>query len=253
MVTQGARSFECELASPGAGRLRRGLVSFVGVNRLTLLLCVPLLLTCGGCGIFGSGSLRKANVELRKEIQALESQVEDVKRQLAAERALVQGLQSARPTVASLPSERLANLFTTRGLKFGRLTGGADLDREKPGHEGIKVYVAPTDESGQAIKAAGSFKVEAFDLANPRAPLVGSWDVPLEQARKSWSGYLLDYNYVLTLPWQGKLPEHPDLTLKVTFFDELLQLPFTAQKEIRVDLPPKGPDATATVAATRSS
>lgn len=205
-----------------------------------LLLVIP----CGGCrALFGS-SPSAANIKLRKENQALTAQLGELKQQLAAKAALAQSLQASRPTQPVLPTERLENLFTTRGLKFGRLTGGADLDRRKPGHEGIKVYVVPTDQSGEAIKVAGSFTVEAFDLARPEAPLVGTWKFDLEQARKSWSGYLMDYNYVLIAPWQDKVPEHPELTLKVTFFDELLQLPFTAQKKVKVQLPPKGTAAT---------
>src|SRR5688572_28708322 len=204
-----------------------------------MILCVLCLLTPGG----GCGSPNAANIKLRKQNQALMAQVEELKRQSESNAALARSLQGSRPTVAALPSERLENLFTTRGLKFGRLTGGADLDRKKPGHEGIKVYVVPTDQSGEAIKAAGSFTVEAFDLARPKAPLVGAWKFDLEQARKNWSGYLMDYNYVLIAPWQDKVPENPQLTLKVTFFDELLQLPFSAQTNIKVELPPKGAGA----------
>jgi hypothetical protein len=210
------------------------------VMRTSMMLCALCLLApCGGCKIFG-GSPDAANIKLRKENQALTAQVEELKKQAAANAALAHSLQASRPTVPALPTERVEKLWTTRGLKFGRLTGGADIDRSKPGHEGIKVYVAPTDQSGEEIKAAGSFTVEAFDLAKPQAPLVGTWKIDLDQARKSWSGYLMDYNYVLTLPWQDRVPENPELTLKVTFFDELLQLPFSAQQRVKVDLPPKG-------------
>jgi hypothetical protein len=215
------------------------------VMRTRTMLCVLCLLApCGGCKIFG-GSPDAANIKLRKENQALAAQVEELKQQAAANAALAHSLQANRPTVPALPTERLEKLWTTRGLKFGRLTGGADIDRSRPGHEGIKVYVAPTDQSGEEIKAAGSFTVEAFDLAKPQAPLVGTWKIDVDQARKSWSGYLMDYNYVLTLPWQDKVPENPELTLKVTFFDELLQLPFSAQQRVMVELPSKGGAGTA--------
>jgi hypothetical protein len=223
------------------------------VTRSRILLCGLLfsLTPSGGCALFG-GSPDAANIKLRKENQALKAQVEDLKQQVTAGKALAQSLQSNRPALPALPTERLENLYTTRGLKFGRLTGGADLDRSKPGHEGIKVYVVPTDQSGEEIKAAGAFTVEAFDLAKPQAPLVGTWKFDLEQTRKSWSGYLMDYEYVLVAPWQRQAPEHPELTLKVTFFDELLQLPFSAQTKIKVELPPKGATA-ASAAATKPS
>jgi hypothetical protein len=216
-----------------------------GVRRSQILLCVllPLLAPTGGCALFG-GSPDAANIKLRKENQALKTQVEDLKRQSEANAALARSLQQSRPVLPALPSERLENLFTTRGLKFGRLTGGADLDRSRPGHEGIRVYVVPTDQTGEVLKAAGSFTVEAFDLAKPNAPLVGTWKFDLEEARKSWSGFLMDYNYVLVAPWQERVPEHPELTLKVTFFDELLQLPFSAQTKVNVNLPPKGTSTT---------
>ena len=223
------------------------------MTRSRILLCGLLLcLTpCGGCRALFGGSPDAANIKLRKENQALAAQVADLKTQVAAGAALARSLQSSRPTMPALPTERLENLFTTRGLKFGRLTGGADLDRKKPGHEGIKVYVVPTDQAGEEIKAAGSFTVEAFDLEKPQAPLVGTWKFDLEQARKSWSGYLMDYNYVLIAPWQGQAPEGAKLTLKVTFFDELLQTPFTAQTNIKVEPPPK--NAQASGASTKPS
>src|SRR5215213_9638492 len=134
------------------------------VIRNSMMLCVLCLLApCGGCKLFG-GSPDAANIKLRKENQKLAAQVEDLKQQAAANAALAQSLRASRPSLPALPTERVEKLWTTRGLKFGRLTGGADLDRSKPGDEGIKVYVAPTDQTGDAIKAAGSFTVEAFDL-----------------------------------------------------------------------------------------
>src|SRR5688572_14663065 len=101
------------------------------VIRPRTLLCVLLLAPCGGCQLFG-GSPDAANIKLRKENQALKGQVEDLKQQVTANTALVQSMRSTYPSVPVLPSERLTNLFTTRGLKFGRLTGGADLDRGRP-------------------------------------------------------------------------------------------------------------------------
>lgn len=136
----------------------------------------------------------------------------------------------------TLPATRLAELFTTHGIQFGRLTGGAHLDPDKAGDQGIAVYVVPIDESGEKLKAAGTFDVQAFDLADTQHPLVGQWHFDLQQSRVAWNGWLLDYTYILTCRWQTP-PTHPDLTLKVTFFDELTQTPFTAQRVVHVKLP----------------
>jgi hypothetical protein len=137
----------------------------------------------------------------------------------------------------TLPQDRLDKLFTVHGLSLGRLTGGADLDPAKPGDEGIKVYVVPTDDSGESLKAAGSFVIELFDLNKTTDNLVGHWEFSVEQARHNWYGRALLYTYVLNCPWQARPPEHPDLTLKVVFRDELTGREFSLQQAIKVKLP----------------
>jgi hypothetical protein len=190
------------------------------------------LLCAAGCG-----APNRANIELRKQIQTLEAQNARLGQQHAADERVIAGLRDRQGTLPTLPAPRLAELFTTHGLQFGRLTGGADLDPARPGDEGLAIYVVPTDESGEKLKAAGSFDIEAFDLADPQHPFVGRWHFDPPQARAAWSGVLLEYNYVLLCPWQEVNPKHPDLTVKVTFLDALTQTPFTAQRVIHVNLP----------------
>jgi hypothetical protein len=149
--------------------------------------------------------------------------------------------------VPSLASERIDRLFTTHGIKFGRLTGGADLDPNKPGDEGLKVYVVPTDQEGHVLKAAGSFVVEAFDLGASGEVRLGRWEFPLEEARKLWYGAAMSYGYVLPCPWQT-VPIHDEITVRTTFTDELTGRQFSEQRRVRVTLPP-APPATAPTAA----
>ena len=193
------------------------------------------LVAGAGLGV-GCGAPNKANIELRKQVQSLQSQNAQLRRQHEADQQVIQGLRDRVGVLPTLPATRLAELFTTHGLQLGRLTGGARLDRSTPGDQGVVVYVVPIDESGEKLKAAGTFDVQAFDLADTQHPLVGQWHFDLQQSRAAWNGWLLDYTYVLTCPWQTP-PTHPDLTLKVTFFDELTQTPFTAQRVVRVNLP----------------
>jgi hypothetical protein len=122
---------------------------------------VLVVLALSGCG-----SPNVASIEVRKKNQDLREEVESLKRAREGDAATIKALQGKVGTVPTLPEDRLAKLFTVHGLKLGRLTGGADLDREKPGDEGLKVYATPTDDEGEAFKAAGSFTVEAFDLAD---------------------------------------------------------------------------------------
>jgi len=195
-------------------------------------------LLCGvALGMAGCGAPNKANIELRKQVQSLQPQVAELRRQHEADQRVIQGLRDRAGPLPTLPASRLAELFTTHGLQFGRLTGGVRLDPDKPGDQGLVIYVVPTDESGEKLKAAGTFDVGAFDLAEPREPLVGQWHFDLQQSRSGWNGWLLDYTYVLTCRF-AKPPRHSDLTVKVTFFDELTQTPFTAQRVVHVNLPP---------------
>lgn len=190
-------------------------------------------------GVAGCGSPSRANVELRKHVQQLQTQVNELQVQHQADHQVISGLRDRSNALPTLTAARLDQLFTTGGLEFSRLTGGADLDPNKPGDEGLAIYVFPTDHSGEKLKAAGTFDVEAFDLAEPKDPSLGHWHFDLEQSRKAWTGTLLQYNYVLICPWQNKTPRHSAITVRVTFFDELTQTPFTAQRVVQINVPPQ--------------
>lgn len=189
-----------------------------------------------GC-LAGCGAPNRANIDLRKENQTLHEQVDQLKQRLAGDERTITGLRQQHGSLQTLSADRLEKLYTVHGLDFGRLTGGADLDPKKPGDEGIVVYIIPLDQEGQKIKAAGTFVIEAFDLAAPGNPRIGRWTFDLEQSRQAWNGWFLEYNYVLICPWQT-VPKHSDLTVKVTFNDELTDTPFNAQRQVHVDLPP---------------
>lgn len=154
--------------------------------------------------------------------------------QIQATTREIKGLRAQSPTIATLPTERLEKLFTTKGLKLGRLTGGWDKDRNTAGDEGIKIYIVPIDEAGQPIKMSGTFTIEAFDLADKTTPLVGTWDFNVAATKEAWRGAFMDYTYVLECPWKQATPKHEELTLKVKFLDELTQTSYEAQQVIRV-------------------
>ena len=160
---------------------------------LTVATLLPLA-ALAGC----VGKPNQANIDLRKEVQQLQEQVGTLDQQHRADQAEISALRQSTPTQPSLPSSRLDRLFTTHGLKFGRLTSGYDADRNRPGD--VKVYVVPTDQEGQPLKAAGSFTIDLFDLASPDASHVGHWTFDVDQAKKNWYGAFLDYTYAFSLP-----------------------------------------------------
>src|SRR5438046_3115801 len=129
------------------------------MTRATIII-VLMFLAATGCG-----SPNTASIVVRKQNQDLQVPIATLTRAREADAATIRNLQAPVGTIPTLSQERLEKLFTVHGIQLGRLTGGADLDRSKPGDEGIKVYITPTDDDGEPLKAAGSFVIEAFDLA----------------------------------------------------------------------------------------
>ena len=178
-----------------------------------------------------------ANIVLRKQNQTLQQQVDDLTAQHARDAATLAAEVRDRPTVPSLPQDRLDRLVTVQGLQFGRLTGGDNPDSVVGPDTLLKVYVVPIDGQGTAVKAAGAFTVEAFDLVRKSGPpLVGTWHFPLAQARDLFFDRFSLYTYVLPCPWQT-VPPHPELTVRVTFDDELTGRQFVAQTQAKAHPP----------------
>ncbi len=191
-----------------------------------------ILLVGGGCGSTPS----KANIELRKTNQQLQSQIDDLNRRHDADEATIRGLQARATTVPVLPESQIDQLFTAAGLKFGNLTGGYRPDPNVPGDTMLKVYVVPIDEQGDKLKAAGSFQVDLFDLALKSDNRLGTWNFDLQQSRADWFGAGLLYTYVLDCPWQT-IPRDAHLMARVTFTDALTHRVFTVDKEVTVEPP----------------
>src|SRR5687768_7991027 len=204
------------------------------MNRLPLASVVVVIIATAL--VSGCGSPNVASIKVRRENQDLRNKVAELERREQAHLAQIRAMESNATTVPSLPTERLNTLFTTHGLRFGRLTGAADLDPKSPGNDGLKIYVVPTDGQGQPIKAAGSFVVEAFDLAKGENNHLGRWEYPLDQAAKNWFGQAMLYTYVLPASWQQQRPEHEDVTIRVTFTDALTGRQFSEQKVVKADL-----------------
>jgi hypothetical protein len=185
-----------------ASRPYKGLLPWRDARALPAIICVHLCLSVVPFLVLGcTGKPNQANIELRNKNQELEGKVAELQRAREADAATIRALQDQRGTFPSL----------------------------------LKVYVVPTDQTGDELKAAGSFVVELFDLNKTSDNLVGRWEFNHDQARQSWLGSALLYEYVLTCPWQ-RPPEHSELTLKVTFQDELTGRQFATQKVVHVRL-----------------
>lgn len=193
------------------------------------------------CLSLGCARPSRANIELRKQNAELRRQVEQLRTRHEADLAAIRALESDLPMVEQLPAERIAGLFTSHGISFGRLTGGLDRDRDTPGDEALRVVITPTDQDGQNLKAAGSFVIEAFDLERGSDVRIGRWEIDQPTARQRWHGSGMIYAYVFELPWQQP-PTNAELTVKISFTDALTGRTHKAQKVVTV----RPPAATAT-------
>jgi hypothetical protein len=198
-----------------------------------LLRCVvllPLLPLLSGClGPF------KANIALRKEVHKQREQIAKLESQRQAEQQQMLALERSATTVPVLPAGRLANLYVAQGLAFGKLTGGASSRDDLGHHDLVKVYVTPTDQEGQSLKAAGSLKVNVFDLSKADSPLLASREWSTPEAMKAWFGRAMLYCYVLEVPLERQ-PSQPEVTISVTFTDELTQRQITADRKVKLQL-----------------
>ncbi len=176
-----------------------------------------------------------ANIALRKENSALSAQIDSLNHRHEADVATIQSLQQKGPMTMSLSQSRIERLFTTHGLAFGVLTGGYNADDSDGPSDGLEIAVYPTDDQGSPLKAAGSFTIQAFDLADPHDPLIGTWNFPPEKSRDLFYAHLSMYTYILKCPWQ-RTPQHGDLTVRVTFNDELTGRTFTVDRPIHATL-----------------
>jgi hypothetical protein len=183
--------------------------------------------------ISGCGSPSGANIELRKQNQALQQQVDDLTARHQRDTDALAACRQSHPTTATLSSARLEQLVTAHALTIGLLTGGDNPDSTQSFDNELKIYAVPIDGDSTPIKAAGAFRIEAFDLDDPAKPLIGSWTFDLQQTRSLFYNHFSLYTYVLTCPL-SRPASHSDLTIRVTFDDALTGGEFVGQVQVKV-------------------
>ncbi len=199
---------------------------------------LPILsLSCAAALLFaGCAKPNPVTIQLRKENQRLEKKIDSLRLQNDASLARIATLESQTTPIATLPHSRLQQLFTVHSIEIGRQTGGYKTDPDLPAHQALRIYLTPYDETGEAIKATGQLVVEAYDLAMPLDNRIGRWVFEPLHLKEAWRSLGPLHAFVLNAPWQT-IPRHPDITLKVSFRDELTGRTFSAVKDIRL-IPP---------------
>jgi hypothetical protein len=165
--------------------------------------------------------LQRANEDLRQQVRTLDSDLARRERRIQ--------------TLLALGEKRLDLLFHVDHIKLGRYTAGVDLDDES-GDDAVRVHLEPRDEHGSTIKAAGSVRIQLFDLAADEGEhLLFTCEYPVEKVADYWASGFITNHYKFDCRWKQP-PAGPKVTVRVEFTDYLTGRKFTAQKVAEVKL-----------------
>ena len=197
------------------------------MKRIAAFLTVVVL--AGGCE---SGSrmsslteelstLKQDNAELAGQLDKLDSQNEQIKRQLRA-------LSGVRQQVSFDDIHSLQAVIITRYTNL--------YDKDEDGKkEKLIVYLQPVDREGDVVKAPGLVQVQLWDLEkSENEALLGEWTVAPDELKKLWFSAILGTNYRLSFDVADKVKKFDEpLTVRVVFTDHLTGRVFKEQSEIR--------------------
>ena len=205
----------------------RGLILSAG--RISTLLLMTL------AGLVGCADNSEQLLQLQKQNQQLQSQLRQTEQTISEKQDSIKQQKEQINELSGLGPKRLETLFVVQKIKLGRYTGGSNLD-DKPGHDGIKVYLIPQDDQGRTVTAAGRIEVKIFDLAQEDEQLLASYAFGPAQAKKLWQSGALANHYSITCPWQDSLPSADEVIVRVKFVDYLTGKTFTATKQCQIIL-----------------
>jgi len=125
--------------------------------------------------------------------------------------------------------------FAPTAIVLGPDTRAVSADR-KPGDDGLRVRISPTDNYGHTVKWPGRIEI-VLRSSLLRGEEICRWRYGPTEAAEKWkesalSGYLFEF-----IPWvKGKEPSLSNCVLEVTFTTSL-GIRLTAEKSLAVKLP----------------
>ena len=204
------------------------------VRTIKAISAVSLVVAVTSCGNPGRrAELVQQADTLRRENQRLERLLVDRDGAIALLNQQIVYLQT-------FEADRPANLFAPVKLEIASLSGGADYD-DRPGDDGVTVYLRPRDSDGHIVKAPGAISVQLLDntdLNNPRVIGVFDFTDP-ETIRKSWYGKFGTSHYTLKCPFPdgSTLPQARKIMIHAEFVDFLTGAVLTAAQEVTISRP----------------
>ncbi len=197
-----------------------------------------MLLACGllalptGCG-------GPTVAELKADLARREARIDEQQEQIETLRKNLAGTREQLLQARGLDPQRWERAFRPVDVRIATRSGGANYDN-KPGDDGVTVYLQPIDRDGDVVKVAGEIRIQLYDLAAaPGRQLIGEYRVPAEECGSHWYGKLLTQHFTVKCPWPSGPPEHSNITIRATFIDDLTGNVMTAQEAVEVALPAK--------------
>jgi len=183
-------------------------------------------------GCFSPGDRAK----LSQEITDLRRAKESLERSLADRDATITTLGAQVNTLRGFDPNRPTDLFAPVKIEVAKLSGGGNYD-DRPGDDGITVYLKPVDRFGDVVKVPGRITVQLLDnavLATPRLIGVYIFDEP-DKLAKAWYGMFGTSHYSLKCPFlpNTQLPLSGTLNVSVEFLDFITGITLTTTAEVR--------------------
>jgi len=197
-----------------------------------IILSVFLLATVAGCNSGDSKSKVNGLLEQYRQLRDRNKRLELQNEQLEAENKTLE--KQIHVLSALGAGKRLEDFARVSKIEISKRTAFYDKDRDGT-KEKLIVYVRPTDEMADVIKAAGAIEVQLWDLNRPAGQaLLGEWNIGPDELKKLWAATLMTTGYRLKFDKPGEADNaREELTVKVIFTDYLTGRVFTAQRTIK--------------------
>jgi len=187
------------------------------------------IVSAGGCG--GKRQSPATKKELISRETELKTRVEQVERENEV-------LKKQIETLSVLPSgKRAEGVYKVQTIGIGNYTNIYDEDKDGK-KETLIVYVSPTDETGDAVKATGEVNIQLWDLSKSGGEaMLGQWTIEPNELKKKWYSSMMSSRYRFTFDVSGVVEDYkagrPGLTVRVNFVDYLSGRTFSEQKVIK--------------------
>jgi len=118
----------------------------------------------------------------------------------------------------AMPEMIPTDLHVDRIVLNRQLTGGYDFD-DRPGEEGLFVVIEPQNRQGEYIPVAGPLTLWVTDPSDSshHAAKVAQWTFSSVETGQTLRRSVVGRGIHLQLPWPGKLPDRPQLTVHASY------------------------------------